>query len=103
MGWPGLLGMHQDGWWNTVEPGGQIDFARSALLWFLVVGFTWIALGYLMQQWIDQAHLPLPRWLGWALLAMGAGVAVVLPVSGAWLFLPQGLLILGAPRSRSLY
>lgn len=99
LGWPLLLGMHGDGWWNTVEPGGQIDFARSAILWFLVVGITWIALGYLMQRWIDQTRQPLPASLGWILLAMGCAVAFVLPVSGAWLFLPQGLVILMAPRS----
>lgn len=98
MGWPMLTGMHRDGWWNTIEPNGEINFARSAIAWFLMVGFTWIALGYLMQRWIELTRQPLPRPLGWIFLAMGSAMAWVLPVSGAWLFLPQGLAILLAAR-----
>jgi hypothetical protein len=94
MGWSILVGMHRDGWWNTVEVGGQIDFARSAILWFLLVGFFWMLLGYLMQQWLRHTNQPLPASLGWGMLAAGVGVAIVLPASGAWLFIPQGLLIL---------
>ncbi|MDQ2078381.1 DUF6463 family protein [Marinimicrobium sp. ABcell2] len=94
MGWDILAGMHQDGWWNTIEAGGQINFARSAIAWFLLVGFFWMLLGYLMQQWVRHSNRPLPASLGWGMLAAGVSVAIVLPVSGAWLFIPQGLLIL---------
>ncbi len=94
MGWSILVGMHQAGWWNTVEAGGQINFARSAILWFLVLGFFWMLLGYLMQQWLRYSDRPLPALLGWGMLAAGVLVAFILPVSGAWLFIPQGLLIL---------
>lgn len=94
MGWSILVGMHQAGWWNTVEAGGEINFARSAILWFLVLGFFWMLLGYLMQQWLRHSRQPLPALLGWGMLAAGLLVAFVLPASGAWLFIPQGLLIL---------
>ena len=94
MGWSILQGMHEAGWWNTVEPAGEIDFARSAMIWFLLVGFFWMLLGYLMHQWVRHTQRPLPASLGWGMLAAGVSVAIVLPVSGAWLFIPQGLLIL---------
>lgn len=94
MGWSILVDMHKAGWWNTVESGGEINFARSAILWFLVLGFFWMLLGYLMQQWLRHNQRPLPALLGWGMLAAGLLVAFVLPVSGAWLFVPQGLLIL---------
>ncbi len=94
MGWSIIAGIHADGWWNTVEPRGEMDFARSAILWFLVLGFFWMILGHLMQQWLNQTRRPLPALTGWGLLANGVLVAVVLPTSGAWLVIAQGLVIL---------
>lgn len=97
-----LLGMHKDGWWNTIEPGGVINFSRSGIWWFLLLGCFWILLGYLMQQWVQRLNQPLPGALGWGFLTTGAATAMVLPASGAWLLLPQGLLILLASRSHHL-
>lgn len=100
MGWPILGDMVADGVWNSIEPGGQMHFDRSAILWFLLTGFFWMLLGYLMQAWLDQSLAPLPRALGWAFVAVGLVVAFVLPVSGAWLFIALGLLVVfGASES----
>lgn len=96
-GWSILAGMHAGHWWNTVAPGGEIHFARSAILWFLMLGFFWMLMGHLMQQWLNHTRRPLPAAVGWGLLASGALVAVVLPASGAWLVIAQGL-ILVAPQ-----
>ncbi len=93
MGYNVIVDMCSDGLWNTIEQAGTINFQRSALLWFLLVGCFWILMGYLMQQWLKQQK-PLPSVLGYGFIILGTLVAVVLPVSGAWLFLPQGLIIL---------
>ncbi|WP_223846313.1 DUF6463 family protein [Wenzhouxiangella sp. AB-CW3] len=93
-GWGIIAGIHADGWWNSIQTGGEMDFARSAMLWFLVLGFFWMMLGHLMQQWLNHTGRPLPAQIGWGLLANGVLVAMVLPASGAWLVIAQGLLIL---------
>lgn len=99
MGWDILSGIVGDGGWNSIESNGEIDFARSAIVWFLLVGFFWLLLGYLMQCWLRNSPLPLPQAVGWGLLSAGAMVAFLLPMSGAWLFLPLGILVLrGRPR-----
>ncbi|MBU2885457.1 hypothetical protein KO507_06755 [Gilvimarinus agarilyticus] len=94
MGWPILKGIHSAGWWNAVERGGEIDFARSAIVWFLVLGFFWMLMGYLMQQWLKQIRRPLPIAMGWGMVLIGAWVALMLPASGAWLVIVQGLIVL---------
>lgn len=101
MGWEILQGIVAEGGWNTIEPGGQIHYARSAILWFLLIGFFWLLLGYLMQCWLRNFALPLPTSIGWGLLLAGVVVVFVLPVSGAWLFIPLGILvILGRPQQQ---
>lgn len=102
MGWPILTDIVAEGGWNTIESRGEMHFDRSAILWFLLVGCFWMLLGYLMQCWISIVQAPLPSAIGWGLFSAGAIVAFLLPVSGAWLFLPLGLLVaLGAPASSS--
>ncbi|TGG92913.1 hypothetical protein E4656_12385 [Natronospirillum operosum] len=99
MGWPILTAIVAEGGWNTIEAGGQMHFDRSAILWFLLTGCFWMLLGYLMQSWIRVVQAPLPKVIGWGLLAAGVVVAFLLPASGAWLFIPLGLLVLlGAPK-----
>lgn len=94
MGWEILLGIHRDGWWNTIESAQGIDFARSAITWFLVLGFFWMMMGWLMQVWQREVHKPLPVMIGWGMLAMGVWVAVMVPASGAWLVILQGLIVI---------
>lgn len=96
LGWAVLGDMAAAGWWNSVEPGGQMDYARSALLWFLLLGCFWWMLGVLMQGWLQRGHA-LPPWLGWSFVACGAGVAFLLPASGAWFFLLLGALLIRGP------
>lgn len=96
VGWEILSAMIADGIWNSIEAAGEASaqWTRAAMLWFLMLGFAWIMLGTLMQNTIRHSNRPLPRVWGWLLLANGILVAVILPASGAWLFLPQGLIIL---------
>ncbi|WP_028671101.1 DUF6463 family protein [Saccharospirillum impatiens] len=98
MGWSILAGIVADGGWNSIETAGLIDFSRSAILWFLVTGFFWMLLGGLMQAWLRVTTEALPKTLGWGLTAAGGIVAFLLPVSGAWLFILLGLLVVyGSP------
>jgi hypothetical protein len=99
MGWEILSGMASEGWWNTIERDGQINFARSAIIWFLLVGFFWWILGFLMQSWLNKTACRLPRLVGWGILIAGIIVSYLLPISGAWLFIPLGLVILFDPRA----
>ena len=98
MGWPSLVEIVQAGVWNSIQPNGELMFSRSTILWFLLVGCFWWLLGGLMQAWLQTLSAPLPRWLGWGFVAAGLMVGILLPISGAWLFIPLGLLIVyGAP------
>lgn len=94
MGWEILWDIHRDGWWNTIENAQGIDFARSAIIWFLVLGFFWMLMGWLMQAWQRETQKSLPGTIGWGMLAMGVWVAVMLPASGAWLVILQGLILI---------
>ncbi|TMP41976.1 MULTISPECIES: DUF6463 family protein [unclassified Pseudoalteromonas] len=98
MGWPSLVEIVQAGVWNSIQPNGELMFSRSTILWFLLVGCFWWLLGGLMQAWLQTLSAPLPRWLGWGFVAAGLMVGILLPISGAWLFIPLGLLVVyGAP------
>ena len=90
LGWDILAAWHHAGWWHSIEGADTLHMDRFAVLWFQVAGLGWIALGWLMQQWLLRFG-SLPPALGWALLATGVLVAYVLPISGAWLFVPLGL------------
>ncbi|MEZ5702490.1 MAG: DUF6463 family protein [Burkholderiaceae bacterium] len=72
----------------------MLHLDRFAALWFQVSGVSWAIMGLLMQQWLDRVGA-LPTTMGWALLLMGAFVAYVLPISGAWLFVVLGLHLIG--------
>lgn len=96
LSWDILAAWNDAGWWHSIEGTDTLHMDRFAVLWFQVAGLGWIALGWLMQQWL-QRFGSLPPALGWVLLATGVLVAYVLPISGAWLFLPLGLRIAMPP------
>ncbi len=76
----------RDGFWNTIDghPGRPVAF------WFLVAGLLFVFIGALVD-WLEMSGGPLPGWLGWVLLALAGIFAVLMPASGAWLFLPPAL------------
>ena len=92
LSWDIFVAWQSNGWWHSIESAHGLRMDRFAALWFQVSGFSWVLLGWLMQQWLNRTGA-LPQGLGWALVAMGLLVAWVLPLSGAWLFLPVGLLV----------
>jgi hypothetical protein len=96
LSWEILAVWNEAGWWHSIERKDTMHLDRFAALWFQVAGLGWIALGWLMQQWL-QRFGSLPPALGWVLLATGALVAYVLPTSGAWMFIPLGLRVAMPP------
>jgi len=97
-GWDFLVAIFYDGVWDSIQvpitAGAQ--HTRAELLWFLMLGFAWIMLGLQFHYHIKTQQKPPATYWGWLLLIKGLVVAILLPASGAWLFLPQGLIILFA-------
>lgn len=84
-----LAGIRRDGIVNAIHSHPE----RQAWVWFMFSGWSLIALGQLVRWEQRQGSMP-PRSLGWHLTAMGAVLAVLMPVSGGWLLLAQGILLL---------
>ncbi len=78
---------------NAVEPHP----GRMAAVWFMLFGILLGLLGRL-TDWAQAERGRLPASLGWGLLGLGALGAALMPASGFWLALPQGLLALRAAR-----
>ncbi|MFJ4776428.1 DUF6463 family protein [Streptomyces sp. NPDC088762] len=88
--------------WGDITKAGVIDAVgsyddRALVLWFTVCGLALAALGTL-TQWILRTVGRLPRQLGFWLLAMGALITALQPVSGGWLVIGIGGLALVAAR-----
>jgi hypothetical protein len=85
------------GLWSSV---GWSDAGRALAFWFVVAGALAMLLGAL-TDWIERpAGMPLPRFLGWALLALTALGCLCLPVSAFWVLLAPavGAIVGGARR-----
>lgn len=100
MGWPILLEMANAGWISSTVVDGQVLMDREAISWFLITGFFWIAFGLTLQKTIEQGFIP-PVSLGWNFIIIGTIVAFIMPVSGAYLFVIQGIILLrGTQKAR---
>jgi hypothetical protein len=80
------LQLASGGFFNTVN--GQLD--RELAFWFVYWGLMAMLLGYLVD-WVERRRWPLPRFLGWALLALTVMTVFVMPISGLWLMLPPAV------------
>jgi hypothetical protein len=102
LGWPSLLAMHQDGWLFSTVVNGQMAFEREAISWFLITGTFWMLFGLMLQKALNEGFTP-PLSLGWGFIAIGIIIAVIMPISGAYLFIVQGaLLVLGSSSKNQL-
>lgn len=90
------LAMARDGLLASAEK----DLERSFALWFLVCGILLILWGMTLQHYMRKEQQPAPALIGWALLLFSLIGGLIEPVSGFWLFLPQGAIILLANRRR---
>ncbi len=86
-----LYHMHQMGWWNSAS---FPPYDRFAAMWFLICGFSWMAMGFVMHQHYKKIQRPPALILGIFFTMMGIIGVIILPVSGMWLFIPQGIIII---------
>jgi hypothetical protein len=93
IGWQSLLGMHNDNWFASTIVNGHMAFEREAIVWFLLAGFFWILFGFMLQKALKEGFIP-PLSLAWGFIAIGIVIAVIMPVSGAYLFIIQGVVLL---------
>ena len=93
LGWNTLLDMHQDNWFASTMVGDQILFDREAISWFLLSGFFWVLFGIMLQKALDEGFIP-PVSLAWGLLIIGIIIAIIMPISGAYFFIIQGIILL---------
>lgn len=100
MGWPILTAMHQEAWFATTELDGNMLFDRAAIIWFLTSGTFWIVFGLTLKKLIAEGFIP-PMSLGWSFIVIGIALVIIKPVSGAYLFIVQGaLLVYGFSRTQ---
>ncbi|MEP2653615.1 MAG: DUF6463 family protein [Paraglaciecola sp.] len=93
LGWDILLDMHHDNWFASTVFEGEVIVDREAISWFLFSGFFWVIFGLMLQKAIEQGFVP-PLSLAWGFIIMGLVMAVIMPVSGAYLFIVQGIVLL---------
>lgn len=86
-------GMLADGLLNSLS-----DSSRALAFWFLIIGVLLIILGQTLSYYIKQCRQPAPLFLGYTLLALSVIGCIIVPVSGFWLFIPQGVIIVLAKR-----
>jgi hypothetical protein len=91
-----LAAMAREGFIDTIDPHPD----RQRLLWFLISGAGLVISGQL-ASWTHRGTGTLPATMGWNLLATSVIGATLLPRSGFWLIIPQGLLIIAGARDRA--
>jgi len=87
-----------DGLFNTIGNNPT----RAAAIWNLTVGIILILWGITLQQYQNKTKKPAPVSIGYGLLAFSVILCIIMPQSGAWLFLPQAIIILFAKRKDSV-
>lgn len=91
-----LAAIAGDGFFGAVElDPSQLD--REVAFWHLTFGAMVVILGGLVH-WTQSRTGTLPAFLGWSLLALGLFGAILVPVSGLWLVLPQAVMMLVVAR-----
>ncbi|WP_170940561.1 DUF6463 family protein [Pseudoalteromonas sp. NBT06-2] len=93
LGWQTLVDMHQDNWFSSTIVNGQIMFQREAIVWFLLTGFFWILFGFMLQKALKEGFTP-SLYLAWGFITIGIVIAIIMPISGAYLFIIQGAVLL---------
>jgi hypothetical protein len=89
-----FVDMFRAGVFNSVEG----DSERSFAFWFLIVGIACFFLGHMLHHYIKKTAQPAPKFLGYYMLALGIIGTVFVPVSGFFLFIIQGFIIVIAEK-----
>ncbi|MFE6049913.1 DUF6463 family protein [Kitasatospora sp. NPDC056446] len=88
--------------WGAIARAGFFDVLgghddRQLALYFGILALP-LAMAGTTARWMLRTTGRIPAQLGWWLIAMGAPIAVLDPVSGAWLLLGIGWLAVAAGR-----
>lgn len=93
-----LAEIARSGWFNAVAPDPFAPyFNREDAFWFMMVAPFLFTFGQLCC-WAQAQQIILPAFLGWTLLATAAVGVFLEPISGFWLLIPPGFLILATSR-----
>ena len=86
---------------NSIRPpmySGQPHFDRIAAFWFLLFSPVLFLFGQIINHAVSHRDVGSLRLIGWYLVGIGIVGAAILPVSGNWLLLPLGAIVLKAAR-----
>ena len=84
-----LLDIFREGFLNKVDP--HMD--RYASIFFQVMGFWWMILGYILIQF-NPSMEQLPNTVGVAFILLTAFTVAAIPKSGFWCFFIPGIWII---------
>ncbi len=86
---------------NSIQPpmySAQPHFDRIAAFWFLLFSPVLFMLGQIINYAVSHRDASSLRLIGCYLVGIGIAGAAILPVSGNWLLLPLGAIVLKAAR-----
>ena len=96
-----LSAIAREGFINSIQPpmySAEPHFDRIAAFWFLLFSPVLFLLGQLINHAVANRDASSLDHIGWYLVGIGVVGAAILPVSGNWLLLPLGAIILKAAR-----
>ncbi len=98
-----LAAIARDGFVNAVHPqllerGVVPYFDREAAFWFMLYTPILVLIGLVTRRALEVRDVVLLRFIGWTLLATGGIGAVAMPISGFWIVVALGWLVLRAAR-----
>ncbi|MBC7448999.1 MAG: molecular chaperone GroEL [Hymenobacteraceae bacterium] len=70
------------------------DPMLGAVAWFVLFGLVLFISGLAIAELEKSPSRPLPKSLGWSLLALGIVGVALMPASGLWLAFPPALAVL---------
>ena len=66
-------------------------YQRECAFWFQFGGLMLISHAYLLRNYCEATKKGPPKWFGWYLTTLSVVGVVVMPESGFWVVLAQGL------------
>lgn len=85
-----LSSVVQRGVFNTVGTDPMV----GAVVWFVFFGAVLFICGLAVSELERPSAGPLPKSLGWSLLALATLGVVLMPASGLWLVFPPAIAVL---------
>ena len=93
-----LLSVVQRGVFNTVGTDPMV----GAVVWFVLFGAALFICGLVVSTLERSSPSPLPKSLGWSLLALATLGAILMPASGFWLVFPPAIAVLATKSNAQL-